>query len=151
MTPFQHGLYLLLRGHLSSVLFAWKPYGFPESTYVLHSHKPYGFGKSAYALDVFWSKCACTFWYFNELDKPIGLEFVVHLSLRVHIFTFWVFTGYHLTRLQHAAGRQAISQPPPGPRYSSPTKRLYSASASLYFWEPPLDTPQISRMIFALP
>ncbi len=30
-------------------------------------------------------------------------------------------------------------------------KRSYKVSASLYFWLPPLDTPQTSRMILALP
>src|ERR687885_270828 len=36
-------------------------------------------------------------------------------------------------------------------RFNESHKRLYSASASLYFWLPPLVTPHTSRIILALP
>ncbi len=79
------------------------------------------------------------------------------------IFSFFlcVYTGYYSDPVPAAlkaegaagGGGPAIA-PPPGPRFHPPSsciKRLYSASAALYLGEPPLVTPQISRMIFALP
>jgi len=109
------------------------------------------------------------FLYFSSYSDQIVLHlqkwlyFIIHcVSTHYYLFIFWFVNRVSLVpgQSRHAAGggeRPQSANPPPAHVYlslslSSPSiKRLYSASAALYLGEPPLVTPQISRMIFALP
>src|SRR4028118_2197362 len=96
--------------------------------------------------------------YFNNGCVLFSITFLSFL-----LFIFFLFVNRVSLRpgqSRHAAGggkRPQSANPPPAHVYlslslSSPSiKCLYSASAALYLGEPPLVTPQISRMILALP
>ena len=96
-------------------------------------------------------------WPLNHISSCFGCVFI----LITVMCTPGITPGITQTRLitvkdkRRRGGGHNSADPPASHFYlslSSPSiKRLYSASAALYLGEPPLATPQISRMILALP